>query len=100
MNPAVSIHLTCTATESLAMPIKTTVTTTVYCDGNSGVGCGSEASITFPTLQGPALASARRLGWKVAAEALCPACAQAEVKQTRETPRLIGMLQSVHLEVA
>lgn len=60
------------------MPIRTITVTTISCDGTHG-SCPQNASIAHERPATVATSAARRAGWKIGLDVLCPSCAAAPV---------------------
>jgi hypothetical protein len=60
--------------------------TTITCDGSSATPCPAVASAVFEHPQSVAIRLARKQGWLISADTLCPACSNAEVAAVPVSP--------------
>lgn len=60
--------------------------TTITCDGSENVPCPDAASAVHEQPQNVAIRLARKQGWLIGTDVLCPVCSRADVKAVPASP--------------
>lgn len=63
-----------------------TTVTTITCDGSATVPCPDQASSAYEQPQGVAIRLARKNGWLIGTDVLCPSCSCAGVEAVPVSP--------------
>lgn len=66
--------------------------TTITCDGSATVPCPDDAVVVHEFPQSVAIRLARKQGWLIGADFLCPACSPVESFAFPDTPRPVAVL--------